>query len=292
MVAHPRLENVIGWLLHAVVGSVSGTATDTPESGMNRHVFAPPADPASFPWMALRSYTPGATAADAIGNEVRDARCVGMQLGLRAGQLVNSTFSFIGREPRLQESTDLSSWTWDAACETYPSAPLVSATGCAFNIGGSAQKATQAQVTIANQYTSPQEEMIIGSPHPDDFIVRRQSLSFMWLYKWQDHALYQSLVTGTNTVASNYIAWSPVPHSTSAELIVVSPGNVSGMANPYRLRIYAPEVVWQTDGAPELVGDGWLQLRLTGLAQDQTSGATFQVDLDNEVASGGYAWPT
>ena len=64
---HPRLENVIGWLLYAGVGQLSDMS-GTPESGMTRHRFRPPDKASDMKWISLRKYIPGATGArDDVG---------------------------------------------------------------------------------------------------------------------------------------------------------------------------------------------------------------------------------
>ena len=143
---------------------------------------------------------------------------------------------------------------------------------------------------LVDSYTTPREELIIGSPYPDDFILQFQTLTATWTYKWQDAALYKALLTGSNVESAGVIDWSPSVHTDEFEFDVYSPGNATGMSNPWRLRVYAPEFTWQAAGPPALIGGGWLALQFTGVAQEQVSGSTFEVYLENLTAA--YTWPT
>lgn len=296
-VVQPRLENVLGWLVYAVVGQESGVQVDTPETGLNRHIFTPPDRPRDMKWLAIRKYIPGATDNDELGEVLKDARVAGMMLEVTPPGPVQATFTFVGREPKLQESIDSGdayAWSWGNTIERPQSVPIATTVGGYFSVNGVAQKATTVRVMIANDYTTPQEELIVGSPYPDDFIMKQQVLTFDWVYKWQDHTLYKQLLSGETASnpadANGYYEWWPVPHTSTAEVVLVSPGDISGHSNPYRLRVYAPEVAWRAEGPPQLVSNGWLAIRLTGIAQMQISSPTFQVELDNEVSA--YTWPS
>ena len=284
-VMNPRLQNTIGFLLQAAVGSVSDIA-DQPESSMYRHIFRPPAATSTFPWLALRKEIPGATgSSDNVGEILHDSRVVGMRLGVAPGAIISSAFTFVSRIPKLS-LTGVDSWSYQNTYEASEGVPL--AHQGAVRLDGSEVKSTGLVLDLVNQYTSPDEELIIGSEYPDDFILRRQVLSATWAYKWQNPDLYQEILTGSNTESSGEIDWSPSVHTGSFEFDTYSPGNATGMSNPWRLRVYAPEMSWQASGPPVLVGDGWLQLQFVGVAQEQTSEDTFQIWLENLTAS--YTW--
>ena len=163
-IMNPRLENVVGWLMYAACGKISDVE-DTPEAGMYRHILTPPDHTYDMPWMSLRRLIPGATGtSDNLGEPLLDCRCVGMRLACAPGAILTSAFTFVGREPKLSE-TGVDSWTWGNTYETYPSVPL--AHQGSLKIGGSENKATNLVIDLVNSYTSPQEELIIGSPYPD-----------------------------------------------------------------------------------------------------------------------------
>ena len=199
--------------------------------------------------------------------------------------------SFQGREPFLDVTCGASEWTWGNSYEDYQSVPLGNKGGFKMPLGGAERKATSVTVDIVNAYTTPREELIIGSYHPDDFVLQRQVMTVRWVYKWKDPVLYDYIVTNNGTPdASGYVSWSPVVYKSDFELICESPANVSGYSNPYRLRFYAQEVTWQSEGTPRLVGGGWLALPIIGTALQQSNNRdTFMVDLDNATST--YSWP-
>lgn len=287
-IINPRLEETIGWLLYAAVGDVS-TVADTPEAGMHRHIFTPPTNAYEFPWMSVRRYIPGATGVgDDLGEVLLDARCVGWRLAAAPGAICTSAFTFVGREPKLSE-TDVDVWAWENTYEHYRSVPL--AHQGTLKLGGNDVPATNLVFDLVDSYTTPREELIIGSPYPDDFILQFQTLTVTWTYKWQNAALYKALLTGDNVEGvDDLIDWSPTVHADTFAFDVYSPGDATGMANPWRLKIYAPEFTWQAAGPPSLIGGGWLALQFTGIAQEQVGGDTFEVWLENLID--GYTWPT
>jgi len=286
-ILNPRLDNVLGWLMYAAVGQVSDI-DDTPEAGMYRHRFTPPDNYYDMQWMSIRRLIPGATGtSDNLGEVLYDCRPVGMRLALTPTNVLTSAFTFVGRIPKLS-GTDVDSWSWGNTYERYPSVPL-SHQG-SFELDGAGQKATALTVDLVNGFTSPQEEMIIGSPYPDDYILQNQGLSLTWTYKWHNPDLYQALLCGSNVESDGEIDWSPSVHSTSVSFEVNSPDNATGMSNPWKLKVYAPEVTWQAAGPPELVANGWLALQFTGVAQEQAVGDTFYFEMDNLTSE--YAWPS
>jgi len=288
----PRLKEVIGWLLYSGIGQLSQTDTDVPESGMYRHRFAPPDSATDMKWLSLRRYIPGSSATAELGEVIKDARVVGLQFAVTPAAPVGLTATFVGREPLLMQEIDTGdsyAWSWSNTMETYPSVPI--GNQGSLSIGADTPPATDMTITIANAFTAPNEEMVLCSPYPDDFIMQFQTFSVAWTYKWQDPDLYKAILTGSNTAdGSGYIAWSSTPHTTTFDFYVTSPGNVSGKSSPYRIHFYAPELVWQAAGPPALIGGGWLRQAFTGIAQKQTSVATFYVEIDNEVST--YSWPS
>lgn len=288
---HPRLENVIGWLFYAGCGQLSNM-TNVPEAGMTRHRFMPPDAASDVGWMSLRKYIPGATgASDDLGEIIEDARVASLQFNIAAANICGLNVGFVGREPYLDVTCGAGEWTWNNAYEDYPSVPLGNKGGLKVPLGGGERKATACTVTIANAYTTPREELIIGSYYPDDFILQQQVFSVRWILKWQDSNLYDYIVTNNGTPdGSGHVAWSPVVYTSDFELIAESPADVSGYSNPYRLRFYAQEMAWQSEGTPRLVGGGWLALPIVGTALQQTNNSdTFYADVDNDTAT--YAWP-
>lgn len=311
---HPRLEDVFGWLMYAGVGQHAVNATPV-ESGVYRHLFYPPDDFCDMKWLQIRKYIPDGCEAteENLGEMGQDCRLMGMQFTLAPAAILTSQLTMVGRIPKFwvgTASADPTDWSSDEAYindfEEYPSVPLAhqgsvilggardfDVTSLATTTGGDAQKATAMQISIVNQYTRPQEEMIIGSPYPDDFVLTRQIATITWTYKWQNNDLYLELMSGeAGTTHDALIDWSPTVHEESIEAVVDSPADISGRTSPYKLRFFAPKCTWQAQGPPTLIGGGWLSLQFQGVAQRDTSvdSDTFWFELENETDD--YSWPT
>lgn len=291
VVMHPRLQDVIGWLLFAGVGSLS-TISGNPEASMFRHLFTPPDDFCDFGWMSVRKEMPAGCDAGGskLGEMIMDARVAGLRFSTAAGDLAQCAATFVGREPSLSD-TDVDDWTdgWDNTYEHFTGVPTSSASDN-MTIGTDSMKATNIVVDLTNQFTAPEEELIIGSYHPDDMILQQQILSVQWTYKWEDPDLYKAIVTGTNTESLGKIDWSPTVHTDSATIRLKTPDNATGMSNPWAIEFYAEEFSWQAAGPPVLEGGGWVSMDFMGVAQEQATGDTFHVALENLTSA--YTWPT
>ena len=310
----PRLENVFGWILYGAVGQHAVNATQV-ETGVYRHLFYPPGSFCDMKWMQFRKYVPGecGTTHENLGEIVRDARVLGLQFTLAPAATLQAQMTVVSRETVFwvgSSSNDPIDWTSDSAwinsMESYPSVPIAHQGGItlggtrnfdtsslATTTGGTSMKATAIQIALVNQYTKPQEEMIIGSPYPDDFVLQRQVATITWTYKWQNNDLYLQLQAGeSGTTHDGNISWSPQVHQESIDVYIESPADISGRSHPYLLRFFAPSCTWQAAGPPELIGGGWLSLQFQGVAQWQTGASTdtFWFELENEVSD--YSWPT
>jgi len=290
VIMHPRLQDVIGWLLYAAVGDLS-TIADTPEASMYRHQYTPPADFCDMPWLSVRKEIPAGcdVGTENLGEILKDCRVSGLRFAVEAGGLAQCAATFVGREPSLSE-TGVDTWTWtNAAYEDKEGVPTAAASD-QVTVGGTTMVATNIVIDIQNQFTTPDEELIIGSYYPDDMILQQQTMQVRWTYKWNDPDLYKSIVTGANTESGGDIDWSPTVHTSAFLSKFKTPGNATGMSNPWAIEFYAPEMVWQAAGSPRLVGGGWLSLEYQGIAQEPTSGDTLRVRLENLTS--GYSWPT
>lgn len=288
IIMHPRLEETIGWLIYGAVGDLS-TVNDTPEASMYRHIFNPPASFSDMKWMSVRKEVPGASgASDNLGEVLTDCRVMGLRFSTAAGGLLQCGATFVGRTPHLSR-TGVDTWSWTNSYEEADSVPTAAASDTV-KVGGTEQKATAITCDITNAYTTPDEELIVGEYHPDDFILQRQVLTARWTYKWQNDSLYKHIVSGTEAEAAGEIDWSPSVHEDEFSVVFKSPGNATSMSNPWALRIQAPEMSWQAAGPPTLVGGGWLAIEYIGIAQERSAGDTFQVELENKTAS--YSWPS
>jgi hypothetical protein len=282
----PRLEGDIGWVLYAATGSVS-TVNDSPEAGLYTHYFAPlTTNTAYLPWLSAREHVPGATGtADDWGVVGQDIKIPRLRIVVPQNGTVTSIISLLGRVPTWSTAPDV--WTWADVFEDFDSVP-VSCCGHFEVPDGSEVAALGVSIDLVNQLTTPRQEMIVGAYYPDDIAVVSRTLTVSWVYKWADPDLVMALLTNAGSGAS--VAWSPVVYSTNLDLTVESPDNISGMANPFSLKVTAQSCNWQTPGPVELAGGDMIRQRYTGTVLEPAAGDYFQMALVNEQAT--YTWPS
>jgi len=280
----PRLEGDIGWLLYALCGEVS-TIANSPETGMYTHIFTPLASsPSTLPWISARRLIPGTTTASDLGE-------IGLDVRVTAGRIVvpqNGTIVFqaslVGRVPSFDDAP--TSWTWADVYEDFDSV-AISVKGYFEVPDGTEVPALGLTIDVVNNFTTPPQEMIIGSYYPDDLELLSRSMVATWVYKWANPNLYKEVLANGGTGSA--IPWSPVVYQNSFDLRVESPDNVTGRSNPYALKVYAPNVNWQCEPVVLTAGD-MLAQRYTGTVLEPASGDYFEIHLINEVAS--YTWPS
>lgn len=275
-VMHPRLKDLVGLLFYAATGNAS-VVTHT---GYAEHVFLPTTSFSSLPWLTVRRFIPGALVADSVGESIKDCRLQTIQIDVAPASLAQMTVAIVGREPTLDRNAN--SWSWANAYENPATVPLANQGSLMRgNPGGTPDTpvpATNVSVALTNGLTDVREEMIIGSPYPDDFVLQSQALTFRWTYKWQDRNLYESLLTGGDTSG----IWSPQVYYSSFSLVLNSPGNIPSTSIPYQLEIYAPNVAWQAEGPPALIGGGFLTQNFIGTANNIDATPSFRIVLRND----------
>ena len=289
----PPLQDAFGWVLYAATGSVT-TSADTPEIGLSRHAFNP-VDPESMKWVSLRKVVPGPSGtADNFGEVVQDARVAALAFRADAGEPLQVTATFVGREPS-GSLTGVDAWTWANTFEAVTSIPLSHTITIKLpDFSADALKAIRADVVITNRTTRPVpgEEIVVGSQFPDDFVILEQTLSIALTLKWENPDLYQQILHNNQTEVGGIIPWSGEVRASDFEMISQSPGNIPGFTSPYRLRIYAPQVSLAVgDGPVRLQGGRFIVFQVVGTAMAQAAVSDyFTIELDNAVAS--YTWPT
>lgn len=284
----PRLEEDLGWLLFAACGDVS-TVSDSPESGLNTHYFRmSSSDYLALKWLTLRRQIPSEDGAASSGVQSLDTRIGTIVFNFTAASRLTARMAMLGRVPSY--SDNVTGWTYNSA-EDATSVGITSTTGSYFKIAefqaGNLPVST-ARVTLGNSLSQPQQEFILGSPHPDDIIGLYRNLMAEVVYKWEDEDLYLELCTNGGTGAS--IAWTNTIFTGSLALKTTSDANISGKNYPYSLEVYAPNVYWYPSAPPAVAGINLISLPLVGLVARSVVSDTFQFRLVNEVAS--YTWPT
>lgn len=259
-------------------------------AGVKEHNFRfNPSDSADLPWMSVRTVTPGSAASDYMGLEIKDTRVTNMRLQMPQNGLVSSRIDFLGREPRvLADPYNNAGENWDAgfsAYDDYQSVPISCVIQGGLHIPGyTADKVplTQATFTLANNLSSPQQEMTIGSYYPDDFTPLSRAATIQATVKWKDPSLYRLILQNSLTGS----AWSPVVFNSPFEAQMFSPGNISTtLASQWHMRLYAPSVMWTADQAPTLAGGELVMFTLQGQVLDPGAGDYISLKLTNNTAS-------
>lgn len=295
----PRLEADIGWLIYAATGSADTTADD-PEAGANTHTFAPSTSDDTFlPWIDVAKFIPGT---DAVIMKGVDCKVTGLEITVPQAGILMFSPAIVGRIPQfIDDEGQITTFRSAAqAFEGYESIPL-SAKG-KFKVGfGAAVTVAQlkadsggtydvpalgAVITLTNNLTTPQEERVVGSYYPDDFVPKGRMAMVRFTYKWADPELYLRILT--NDV--NGTAWSPVPTFAPVLIEAQSPDDISGLSTPYTFRFTAQNVHWRFDGAPQLQAGGIIMQSYIGIVNVNDAGSAFEIELVNEEA--GYTWPS
>jgi hypothetical protein len=240
-------------------------------------------------WVTTRRVTPAPEGGAASGHQALDTRIASMMLSFPAAARLGARIGLLGREPSF--SDDVSGWTYSATAEGPTSVPITSSTSAYIKLPtfqAANLPTSLTRVTIGNTVSQPNQEFIVGSPYPDDFIGLYRNVGVEMAYKWEDEDLYLQLVANGGTGAS--IDWSPVIYTSDFRAKAVSSANISGKSNPYSIEFYAPNVYFWPTAAPAIAGVNLIQLPVAGLVARPDSGDPFQIILVNEVAS--YTWPS
>lgn len=136
-----------------------------------------------------------------------------------------------------------------------------------------------AQVVLANGTISPQDSMVIGSYHPQDFTILTRSASIRLAYKWQDEALYKKIVYG-----NAFGAWSPTVIYSDVVLSIKAAGNAPSGGKPYELVLFFPSVALAMS-APTLLPGRFITTELSGVVTNDglDRGAPWNAFLYNDT---------
>ena len=295
----PRAENVLGILLYAALGNVQsysdqvydpssgGKTVGTPDStGVNTHIFRfNPSTSFFLPWLACRKFVPGATTAENYGEVYQDAMVGNFRLDIRSSGLLGASLSIQNRAVTYPSVSDVNAWTYANSTEDSTSAPL--SNNGSLTIGGEEYPITQMTVELANQLTTPQQEMVVGSNHPDSFVPLSRSLTIRIVVKWNNPDLYRQILTGS-TIGE---VWDTAPFivDTSGDVeafnaTFYAPNNIGSTSYPYMLAITANRIVAQIDGAGvELQAGNIVQVPYTITVLEPASGDYCRFVLHNEA---------
>lgn len=288
----PRTESIMGLLYYALMGelsTVTGKDMDGASvGGVNTHIFKYNALN-TIPWLAVRSVIPGSTASETLAQYGYDCMINAMQFRMTATGKMTARVGVVGRVPQWEKNPTL---TWDNALEDDTTVPQACDT--IFSMGANSPKVTSVQMDVVNTLSSPQQEMIFGSRHPDSFTPLARSVSLRVMTKWETPAdLLQAL---TNSPTGT--AWSPEPQISTGidhspfgfNFQASAPAMIAG-STPYAFALRGSRAVWLKDGNPTMTAGGMVMQAFTlQLATSLVGDDYCRLILQNDASNASYAW--
>lgn len=282
----PRLSDDIGWLLHGMMGNMS-SAEKTTGSGVYAHTAKFPTDPTQPKWFNVKKYIPGSSA---MGENVLDCVIARVQFTLPQAGPVSARLDMVGRSPTFEEAPSWTISTLDDG-DSFPVTGTPNSYIKLPSFNAAAQKATGAVIEMTSMTTTPQQEFVIGSYYPDDFVILQRAMTIRWVYKWEDPALCRTILTGAATGAT---AWTPQVYTSNfeAQCEGSNPTVIGGTGDEqaYRLKFTAGKVNWSPNGPIRLMGNNILAQEYIGTVLEPAAGEYATFVLEN--AKTAYAWPT
>jgi hypothetical protein len=291
---YSRLQGTIGYLIHGVAGQkvtqVTGSATGSSKTAYKTRFQVNPSDETQMPWMSFRKFTPASQGATGLTEYFMDCRVNMLTMAVPAMGPVQMEFSVIGRKPEADdgETTTAASLADDIAFENGTGLAhgckglitLEDFEGSGKPLGTAGGKFTSAQIMIANNISQPDQQMVIGSYHPDDLVPLSRAVQIRMIYKWEDPKLYKQLYYNGGSGAN--IQWSPVVGNSPVSVKSTSVSNIGeGYSEPYSFEFVAGDVDW-TMSPPQLAGNNLLFCEFTGVVKGgNSSDPTWYVDLVN-----------
>jgi hypothetical protein len=283
----PRLEDTIGWLLYGALGKCTTGAADDNPSGesVKQHVFEQDTtDPSYVPWMSFRKYIPpkeGDLTTD-LGEVYSDCKITSLSMEAGADTPLTSRVDVSGRTFTLAD--DANTWTYDNDYEDYESIPVGCSTGGFIKVDGVELPVVAARFQWQNQPLDPRQEKIIGDPRLEDITILTRQFSYDITVKFQDSALYRSVLTGS-TIGT---AWTSAPKTGSFDVKFVSSVAIPGVANyPYSLEVTGDKLMMQQDPIRLAAGQA-IMARFRGVA---IQGGSNYCSFTLKNLASGYTWP-
>lgn len=245
-------------------------------------MFAPsPGNEQAVPLVHVRRYVPDSAGTAGYTEYGFDGKAVSLSLAMPQMGAAKAEFGVVLRRPYGTADED---GVTASSINGISDTPLSLALSCSSNIALptlAVSKSTDAafmgaQVQLVNGTISPQDGMIVGSYHPEDFTVLSRGGTIRMAYKWKDEALYNAVVYG-----GDLGEWQPqIKYSD----VVISMTAASNAVNfPYRLDLVFPNVAL-TMSAPTLVAGRFVMTEVTGaVTYDSTTGYPWMAFMRNNV---------
>lgn len=287
----PRLKDSFGHLLYGVSGAYALTAAG---GGLSKkHTFKVSAtNDSQLPWLSMRKYTPDTAGTGGITEYGVDCRVAGMRLVMPQTGTMKAEVAFQARRPIAKDTEDTTGNTYEGAeslalsCQATSSIELTDFAAYLPGAMATGGKFTGAEIILANQLSQPQQEMIIGSYHPDDFIALARAATINLVYKWEDPDLYTYLLYAS--AVSTQRAWQTSIRRSAVKIVASAADVVPTFTNNYKLEFEAANVDWSMSPVT-LAGGQMVMVQLTGQVTQAPSGSTYNVNLWNAATYTGFA---
>lgn len=284
------LEDTIGHILKGVMGSVTTTigakwdeTTNAPEApatttGVNTHVFTfDSAGEFIQPYFAVRHSIPGNAAGDTYGFEGYDCKLGSLALSIPAASLLTADLSLVGRVPTFPAAATAEAWTYANA--NFDDMLTASHGGEGkFAIGGTEYPITNLSVQMINNMTSPQQEMVVGEYHPDDFVILNRAVRISFMYKWQNDDLARLISTGQTTGTDwtlNPFTQATAGTTPAVEGVFQSTGTIGATGVKHELRFQSNNASFRMSGPPQLDPQNIVMVPFEGTVIEPTDGSDF-----------------
>jgi hypothetical protein len=301
----PRLDNRLGWLLHAGMGDASTIADTTvanaiagstgSDTDVHTHRFYfKSTDEFYVPYVTAHKLLPHETAASQVGEIAEDCVVTGLTLTATPAAVVTMRASLLGR------ATADTVWdynpAWTATYDTDNTFMVTSCTGSVkIEYGDPAVLTTfktgAVTMTLANNVLPPAQSRYIGSGHPIDFPVLSRTFTVVTTCFCESYDLYVETFGGAGSGGAD-ATWSCTPASGDIDITLQSAAVITGSDyHLMRIRTYENNVNFMarpivlTPNAPVV-------FQLVGQVQ-KPSGTGNPVDIWIQNGnSTGYTWPT
>lgn len=281
-----RLKEAIGPLIYGAAGDLTTIAAVPGTTPKINRFRVNPTDDTDLPWMSMRKYTPGNAGNDGLTEYGVDCRVAALRILVPQMGTLKMEAAFVGRKPIAMDTEDTTgTGNEDGESLALSCMGSVNLPGFASELPGNSAlggKFTGAEIILANQFTQPQQEMIIGAYHPDDFMVLSRSAMVRLIYKWEDKELYTKLYYGAPV--SSQRPWTPIIQKSAVDIVSASAGDVATYTDPFQFKFTAPNVEWQMSPVT-LAPAQMVQVELIGTVVQAAGGTpTWQIDLQNDAA--------
>ncbi len=294
-----RLENRLGWVLLAAMGSCSSIGDTTianyllgssgSDSDINTHVFTFPTEAEFFaPWLTVRRLLPHVQSAEQVGEILQDARLSMMTMNAAAGAPVGLDLAILGR--RLQEGNEFDFEPgWTATYDDFRTFAVATCDGH-FKIGDTEMEVTNVTVNVAGNPLPPMQSVTIGNIDPKDFPILSREVTVTATVLLEDYDFYVSTLAGEAVDVSGSAGTTAecTVYKGDLDVMLASQINIGATSEPYRLRILThgteDNVAWQVQPI-RTVPRQPIVLQVIGTVEAVTAGSAVRLLMQNGQAN-------